>query len=226
MPISITPIPLGKGAFGVNAYLLGAETGFALVDNGMRSHREALAQTLQTLGVTSDSLLLIIITHGDMDHIGNAAYLAREFGAPIAMHPGDIGMTRDGDMFSNRESGSRLTRWLMRRVLRLAAEDRFSPDIALDEGFDLSDRGLTGVRVFKTEGHSAGSVALLLEDGSLICGDVLENRTRPQLGSIMDDPEAAKRTVVRLAELDPRRVYPGHGTPFEWRELSGDLRAN
>lgn len=221
MPLAITPIPLGKGVFGVNAYLISTETGHVLVDTGMRSHRETLREALRGLGATPDTLQLILITHGDLDHVGNAAYMAREFDAPIAMHAGDIGMTRDGDMFANRTSGSRLMRAVMRGLFRLAQEDRFSPDLELDEDGDLSDWGLPGVRVIKTEGHSAGSVALLFEDHSLISGDVVENRKRPQLGSIMDDPEAGKQCVERLATLGPGTVYPGHGDPFVWTQLEG-----
>ncbi len=107
----------------------------------------------------------------------------------------------------------------MRLALRLPAEDRFVPDIELAEDADLAEYGLAGVRVLKLAGHSSGSVALLFEDGSLICGDLLENRSAPKLGSIMDDVPAAKRSMERLRGLEPRTVYPGHGAPFDFAEL-------
>jgi len=217
----IAPIPLGKGAFGVNAYLVTTDMGFVLVDTGMRTHRESLERTLRDEGCMPGSLSLILITHGDPDHIGNAAYLRDTFEAPIAMHQGDVGMTRDGDMFSGRKPGNRLVRGVLKVAFNLPEADRFTPDISLVEGMTLSAYGLGGVRALKTKGHSAGSMALLFEDGSLISGDLLENRSRPKPGSIMDDVEAAKRSIARLRELDPDVVYPGHGKPFLFSELEG-----
>ncbi len=219
MTQSITRFGLGKGTFGVNAYLVTTELGHVLVDTGMRGQRKIIAEKLAAAGVTPESLKLIVITHGDMDHIGSAAHLSREFGAPIGMNAGDIGMTRDGDMFSGRTSGNALLRGVMRLVLRLPAEDRFVPGIELAEDCDLAEYGLAGVRVLQLTGHSAGSLTLLFEDGSLICGDLLENRSAPKLGSIMDDVPAAKRSVERLRGLEPTTVYPGHGTPFAFSEL-------
>jgi len=216
---SITRIELGRGSFGVNAYLVTTDAGHVLVDTGMRGQRKLIAEKLSTAGVTSDSLKLIVITHGDMDHIGSAAHLSREFSAPIAMHPGDIGMTRDGDMFSGRSSGNTLVRAAMRLALRLPETDRFVPDIELAEDSDLTDYGLAGARVLRLAGHSTGSIALLFEDGSLICGDLLENRSAARIGSIMDDVPAAKRSIERLRELHPGTVYPGHGAPFDFSEL-------
>jgi len=219
MTADITRLELGKGSFGVNAYLVTTDLGHVLVDTGMRGQRAHVAEKLAAAGVTPESLKLIVITHGDMDHIGSAAHLGRTFGAPIAMHPGDIGMTRDGDMFSGRTSGNALLRGVMRLALRLPAEDRFTPDIDLAEETVLTEYGLAGVRVLRLAGHSAGSVALLFEDGSLVCGDLFENRSVPKLGSIMDDVPAAEESVERLRALDPGTVYPGHGTPFEFAEL-------
>lgn len=215
----ITPIPLGSGNFGVNAYLIRTDVGFVLVDTGMRNHRPALTEALRDAGVTPEKLKLILITHGDPDHIGNAAHLHDVFGAPIAMHVGDVGMSRDGDFFAGRKGPNAVVKKLLGLVFTLPAADRFVPDIELAEGINLTRYGLGGVRVLKTSGHSAGSVALLFEDGSLIAGDLVENRKNPSLGSIMDDAEAGMRSVARLAELDPGLVYPGHGKPFGFHEL-------
>ncbi len=219
MKRTITRIELGKGNFGVNAYLIRTEVGFVLVDTGMRKHRETLEARLAEEGCTPGTLKLVLITHGDMDHIGSAAHLRETFSAPIAMHEGDIGMTRDGDMFSGRSGGSWAVRTFLKMLLRLPQADRFTPDIPLSEASDLSAYGLDGVKVLRLVGHSAGSVALLFDDGSLICGDLLENRSTPRLGSIMDDIPAAEGSVERLQEFHPRTVYPGHGTPFDFAEL-------
>ncbi len=194
MSQTVTPVALGSGVFAVNSYRIDTGDGFVLVDTGMRKHRAALAARLRAGGDEAGPLRLILITHGDMDHIGNAAYLRGEWGAPIAMHRGDVGMSAAGDMFSGRKKPNVLVRTVLSLVGRFPQADRFEPDVLVDEGSDLSEYGLAGAGVLLLGGHSAGSIALFLADGSLICGDVLENRN---VGT----------------------VYPGHGRPFSFSEL-------
>jgi glyoxylase-like metal-dependent hydrolase (beta-lactamase superfamily II) len=213
-------LALGSGVFGVNAYLLESSSGFVLVDTGMRSHRGALDKQLADAGCTRGTLKLIALTHGDFDHIGNAAYLRRTFGAPIALHPGDVVMGSAGDMFSGRKTPGWVTRTVLPLLARLPERDRFEPDVLLEEGADLAEYGLPESRVLLLRGHSSGSIALLLGDGSLFCGDVLENRSEPKLGSIMDDVPTAQASVERLKALGSGTVYPGHGAPFAMSELT------
>jgi glyoxylase-like metal-dependent hydrolase (beta-lactamase superfamily II) len=136
------------------------------------------------------------------------------------MHQSDVEMSANGDMFAGRNRPSWPVRTLASLTLRLPEEDRFEPDVLVDEGCDLSEYGLAGTQVVLLCGHSAGSIALLLADGSLFCGDVLENRKTPRLGSILDDPLAAKTSVERLGTMMVGTVYPGHGSPFEFGQIT------
>jgi hydroxyacylglutathione hydrolase len=219
MPSTVTRLELGSGMFGVNAYLIQTDLGFVLVDTGMRNQQAALEKRLAEERVTPGSLKLILITHGDFDHIGNVAYLRRVSSAPVAMHEGDVRMARDGDMFAGRRRPGLGARLLLPLVARLPEKSRFEPDVLLDEESDLTEYGLPGARILSLHGHSAGSIALLLDDGSLFCGDVLENRKTPRLGSIMDDVPTAQASVDRLKTLGVGTVYPGHGAPFEMADL-------
>jgi hydroxyacylglutathione hydrolase len=191
-----------------------------LVDTGTRRQRSKLAERLRAHGCGPGSLKLILITHGDPDHIGSAAHVRKEFGAPIAMHEGDVQMSATGNMFSGRKGPNRLVRAVVSLVFRLPEEDRFEPNVLIDEGSDLTEYGLAGAKVLLLGGHSAGSIALLLADGSLLCGDVLENRKTPRLGSIMDDVPTAEAGVRRLQTMDVGTIYPGHGKPFAFADLA------
>jgi glyoxylase-like metal-dependent hydrolase (beta-lactamase superfamily II) len=122
-------------------------------------------------------------------------------------------------MFAGRSSPKAVVKTLLPLLVRLPTADRFEPDVLLAEGSDLSDYGLGGARVVLLQGHSAGSVGLILEDGSLFCGDVMENRTAPKIGSIMDDVPTAEAALARLETMDVGTVYPGHGRPFQFKEV-------
>jgi len=211
-------ITLANAMGPVNCYLLKTEKGFVLVDTGWTNRRKQLEDELARAGCTTENLHLIFLTHGDFDHIGNCRYISQKYNAPVAMSAHDLGMAKDGDMFFNRKAGGRFMRWIARLLFRLKKEDTFTPDLLLEEDFSLSDYGIDG-NVVHLPGHSLGSMGILLKDGRLLCGDLFENRKKPQLSDIMDDKTAATASVEKLKQLKVTTVYPGHGSPFDLKEL-------
>jgi len=204
-------LPFRMGS--VNCYIVKTDGGFVLIDTGASNRRSKLEEELENAGCKPGDLKLIILTHGDFDHTGNAAYLRRKFGARIAMHRDDAGMLERGDIFWNRKSGNFLIRAVASFLFRFGKSQRCSPDLYLEDGDDLSDYGFDA-RVLYIPGHSKGSIAILTADGALFCGDLLEYKGRPVLNNIIDDRAAAQASFERLRGLKVNTVYPGHGQTF------------
>jgi hydroxyacylglutathione hydrolase len=223
MPAAVTTIPLS----GVNCYLLSAGDGFALVDTGLATKRAALETQLTAAGCTPGALRVIVLTHGDVDHAGNAAFLHQRYGAPVAMHAGDAPMVETGDMDRGRKpkpdkvtAAGRLIRvagTLMELLRRGDTLERFTPDLFVDEDADLAACGLDA-RVLHLPGHSPGSIGLLTPAGDLFCGDLLYH-WRTVSVPICDDATAHAASMRKLRGLDVKTVYPGHGKPFPWSEV-------
>jgi len=211
------PFPLGMGS--VNCYLLRAGDGYVLVDTGVPNARRTLANELDRLGCRPGALNLIILTHGDLDHIGNAAHLRSAFGSRIAMHAGDARAAETGDMFAGRQKSNAIVGALVPRLIGFGKAERFRPDVLIEDETVLSEYGLDA-RAILIPGHSKGSIGILTDDGDLFCGDLFENTKQPVLNSLMDDRDAGMRSVARLRLLGIRTVYPGHGRPFSMAELS------
>lgn len=211
------PMPLGMGR--VNCYLIQTSASQILIDTGCSNARNELLRELESAGCMPGSLKLIILTHGDFDHIGNAAYLRSAFGARLAMHRDDAGMTERGDMFFNRKKPNILIRALLPFFTGFGISDRFRPDLLLDDGYDLSQLGLEA-RIISIPGHSKGSIGTLTASGELFCGDLFENTKEPALNSLMDDPTAANASVANLKGIMIKTVYPGHGKPFAMEFLA------
>ena len=197
----------------MNCYLLETRTGFLLIDTGASNGRSRLEHELDTAGCTPGNLDLIVLTHGDFDHTGNAAHLREKYRVKIAMHHHDSGMAEHGDMFWNRSSGNPTVGIIAPLLFRFPKANRFKPDIYVEEGDDLSEYGLQA-RVLSIPGHSKGSVAILTAEGDLFCGDLLENADKPAINSIMDDAAVAEASIEKLRGLEIGTVYPGHGRPF------------
>ncbi len=215
IPIDL-PITLKMGT--VHCYLVRQDAGFVLIDCGGSNERAALLSALENAGCRPGDLKLVVLTHGDFDHIGNAAYLRTHYEAKIAMHPGDLGMARDGDMFYNRTPPNFLVSKLSSLFFRLGKRERFTPDLLLEDGQSLSDYQFEA-QVLSIPGHSKGSIGILTQEGDLFSGDLLVNHEMPVLNDIMDDLESGVASVERLKDLPVQRIYPGHGEPFTLEDL-------
>jgi len=210
------PLPMRMG--NVNCYLIASPKGQILIDTGSAHSRDRLSVELESAGCKPASLELILLTHGDFDHTGNAAYLRSTFGTMVAMHPDDAGMVERGDMFANRKKPNFLITAMIPLFTGFRKSERFTPDILLEDGYDLSRFGLKA-KVLSLPGHSRGSIGILTKAGEIFCGDLFENTKQPVLNSLIDDPEAAHASLERLRTLGIKLVYPGHGQPFAWEQL-------
>ena len=214
------PLPYKLGS--VNCYLVETGTGYVLIDTAGSNKRGELERELEGAGCEPGNLKLITLTHGDFDHIGNAAYLREKFGAPIAMHRDDSGMAERGDMFWNRKSGSTLIRVIAPILFNFGKSNRFEPDFYLQDGYALAEYGFDAT-VLAIPGHSKGSIGILTAGGDLVCGDLFDNTDKPVLNSIMDDSQAANASVEKLKSFAINTVYPGHGKPFPMEQfMKGD----
>ncbi|MEO3944674.1 MBL fold metallo-hydrolase [Gorillibacterium sp. CAU 1737] len=233
---TIQPLDLG----GVNSYLLRTENGFILVDTGghlvldkvFDNRREKLLQALASAGCVKGTLRLILLTHGDVDHAGNAAFLSRTLDAPIAMHPGDLELvsapTLDLFMASYHYQSFMLRtvfRMMRKKILLVTQKtlddfEPFQPDILLEDGMSLKSYGLDGT-ILHLPGHTDGSVGLLLADGSLLVGDLLANNKKPAPAPNANDFTELAKSIKKLSLYPIENVYPGHGRPFSLKEFAG-----
>jgi hydroxyacylglutathione hydrolase len=205
----------------VNAYLLQTEAGFLLVDTGPANQRAKLESELDAAGCRPGNLKLIIVTHGDSNHVGNCAWLRQRYAAKIAMHRDEVGAVQTGDPALNKKIPHNLLGALTRGILRLfmlKPADRFTPDVLLDDGDDFAGYGLDAC-VWHIPGHSNGSIGVLTSAGELFCGDLLINNGRPAPRLGISDQAEFEATLAKLKRLDIRTVYPGHGKPFKWEQF-------
>jgi glyoxylase-like metal-dependent hydrolase (beta-lactamase superfamily II) len=212
MPSQTIVIDLG----GVNCYLLAAGDGYILIDTGFSRKRAQLEKSLESKSCEPGKLRLILLTHGDSDHAGNCAYLREKFGCKIAMHSLDLGMVERGDMRFNRKAKpdkmsliARVMVFVVGAFFKGATKfDKFTPDVLIDEGFDLSRYGLNA-KVLHIPGHSRGSIGILTDDGKLFSGDF----AIPGFGFI-DDMADHNASMEKLIQLNIETIFPGHGKPF------------
>lgn len=202
---------------GNNCYVVRGSKGDILIDTGAAADRFEIEAWLRGFDIR-----LIILTHGHNDHIGNAAYFSKLFGAPVMIDPYDMRLARDNlcrEYFtltlSGRLSGKRLRREMSERA------EKFDPKIFAVDGMDLSPYGIDG-RTVNLEGHTKGSMGVLCrgEFGyDLYAGDAVMNISSPSLPVTAESPRRARETLRHIDRLCPERILCGHGEPIWGKEL-------
>jgi hydroxyacylglutathione hydrolase len=197
----------------VNCYLVKTGTGFVLIDSGMPFWRGRLKKALNGAGCHPEDLKLVVITHADTDHTGNAAWLHEKYGAPVAVHREEAGAVETGRILLSRKSRPGLVFRAAVNLGSLLIFRRFRPDVLVTGGEDLSEYGLEG-SIVHIPGHSRGSIGVLTKDGDFFCGDLLTGGPHPVKNSLVDDAAEMDASIEKLKTLDIKIVYPGHGRPF------------
>ncbi len=223
----IKTINLTSRLGGVNCYLVKTGDGdCVLIDTGYANQRARLEKELEGAGCPPGKLKLIVVTHGDSDHAGNAAFLREQYGAKIAMHRGESQAVERGNMLLSRKRWSMLSK-IVFSLFGLGPADRFKPDFYVDDGDDLSKYGFDA-RVLYLPGHSIGSIGILTAGGdsnaplagpALFCGDLLTNTKEPAKNTLVDDAAELNASVERVKGMGIQTVYPGHGKPFATEAL-------
>ena len=207
--------------FGINRCYLIREEGVIMIDGGPPKKLKAFQKFIGGIPIRPEDIRLIVLTHGDFDHVGSAGEIRSLTGAKIAIHEND----RETFEKALHHFPTGTTAWghSLRFILNPVTKVLFKfpgqkADIVLDNSdYPLHEFGINGSIVF-TPGHTSGSVSVLLESGDAFVGCLAHNnlpfRLKPGLPIFADDIEEVKRNWKRVIERGAKTIYPAHGDPF------------
>ena len=182
------------GALETNCYLAYcSETrAAAVIDPG--ADPEKIIQTTAELELKP---VLLINTHGHVDHVGANKDIKDKYGVPLCIHEADQKMLK-----SVLQSGLSFL---------LGAKASPDADRFLEDG-EILDIGHQQLEVIHTPGHSPGSISLK-SDGLIFSGDTLFcggiGRTDLPGGSLKELEKSINERILLFP--DDTRVLPGHG---------------
>ncbi|DAC72605.1 MAG TPA: MBL fold metallo-hydrolase [Thermoplasmata archaeon] len=181
-----------------------------LIDTGMpHKTKKIIRYITDELQRSPSDLKTIILTHCDIDHIGNALELRSLTGAKIAAHPYDAEIIAGKKMRKTPKGGMKILFKLLGSFLQVKP---FPVDRLINEGDTLS-----GLAVLHMPGHTSGSIALYdSKRNVLFIGDTLGFRDGVVQGpskNVTLDMEQANQSVEKLKDLNFTVMLSGHGAP-------------
>ena len=196
------------------------EAGAVLVDAGPRGSLKTIASGLEALGLSPESVALVVITHHHPDHAGGLAELVEATAARVAVHSMDAGVV------SGKEPNpGSLNNPLLAKVTRPLMPLLYGPAVEVDYRLEDQDRLPVDpeITVVHTPGHTPGSICLYVaSDKLLIAGDALQHKSgtlSPPASPVTQDMELAVESLGRLIQLEVDTICFSHFPP-----LRGNIR--
>ncbi|PKL24150.1 MAG: hypothetical protein CVV47_10335 [Spirochaetae bacterium HGW-Spirochaetae-3] len=204
---------LSVGPIGENVYIVeNAGAPLVVVDPGAEPDR-VLEETLEAFGRSAAPRVLVVATHGHLDHVAGLPGLLAGLEANGVRFrtyapDGDRDYFGPAAMETNERvfKGINAIAFFRKQWTEIPEADEYFGD-----GFRFPDTDMVAI---STPGHTRGSSCLLVEGGSsLLAGDTLFRDGRGRT----DNFDADEATIVqsireRLCVLpEAVRVWPGHG---------------
>ena len=199
-----------------------------VVDGGTPGGERRIERALVAAGRTLADVSLILVTHGHPDHAGGVAALRRMTGAPIAADRDEIPYLERHERAPTNPTGlaGRLFLWT---PLPHEAFEPFTPDVVIDDTFDLRRYGVDA-RAYRSGGHTKGALSVFVpETGDVIAADLLAGGIG--IGGVMfhgrvidppfhDDFARVRTAVAELLALDGLRAFHVcHDGPLRPRDV-------
>lgn len=196
-----------------NCYIVSNGENAILIDTCREKYKEKILNACRPY-----RMRLLVLTHGHIDHVQNAAFLAKELQIPVAMCKADFDLLND-NLTQSLKAKSILGKLVLFVSVKSAFEEKipsFIPTLFLSEGDTLDSYGISA-RILAVPGHTKGSIAIDVDEKYLIVGDALMNMFYPTISMLYHDRTAMLESAERISGLGNRLIYFGHGRPLKNR---------
>ncbi|MBB3084351.1 MBL fold metallo-hydrolase [Geodermatophilus sabuli] len=218
---AIHPLVSPWGRFGLYSFFLDAPEP-AIVDTGVASSpAEGMAPALEALGRRIEDVRWILLTHGHIDHVGGAHALWELTGrrAQVVIAAADAPLLRSrrahvqnyldvrARYLHDPEAEARQT-----AMAAGAISGEMEPTVLVRGGETLSLGGDVTVSVHAIPGHTAGSVAYVVDgQDDVFVGDAVQVHGAANGFPGFEDPRAYRAGLEHLRDVvRPRHLYLGH----------------
>lgn len=178
--------------------ILGNET--VLIDTGFAWRGKAMLREIESLGVVPESIKHILLTHHDLDHIGNVYMLQNLTGAEIWASEKDVPyITGQSPWYGFKKHINRIMRVKKPGHVRVLSEDK----------------AVAGIKAILTPGHTPGHTCFIYK-GVLFAGDLVENKKEeliPYPTPWTYDMPALLQSIKKVEGYPFDWICPAHGRP-------------
>ena len=219
--VDVHPLVSPWGRFGLYSYFIDSPEP-AIVDTGITSSpAEGMAPALEAIGRRIEDVRWILLTHGHIDHLGGAMALweLTDRKAQIVLHEADAHLLRSRQAHVDLYVDVR-SQYLhdpdgvahQTATAQAAISGELEPTMLVHGGETLSLGGGVQISVHAIPGHTAGSVAYVIDgQNDVFVGDAVQIHGAANGFPGYEDPRAYRASLEYLRDtVRPHRLFLGH----------------
>lgn len=231
--ITVLNVPM-ESTFGhsvIHPVLLKDQDGLTLVDTGMITQWDRMKDAIAEQGEDYRQIKRVILTHQDIDHIGNVHSLLDELpDTALLAHEDEVAyLTGDKPFIKMTPERISQLQGMMRQdtdvLLARLPDLRFAK--LLQDGDVLPYGG--GIQIIHTPGHTPGHISIYVPgEGLLLAADELRVVDEELVGPLdvaTPDMKQAILSLDKLLELDIRQILCYHGGLYSDADTAATLRS-
>lgn len=220
----------------VNVFFIGTPgvgNSWVLVDTGLAGYASQIKKKAEELFGPDTKPDAIVLTHGHSDHTGSLEKLLKDWDVPVYAHQLELPYLQGKSSYPPPDpaiGGGAMA--YMSWVFPIGPGDFGDRIKPIDKNGAIPE--LPGWRAIHTPGHAPGHISLFRDkDRTLIAGDAFVTTNQNALTAVVTqreefhgppayftcDWEAAKKSVLKLNNLNPLAVGTGHGISVRGLDL-------
>jgi glyoxylase-like metal-dependent hydrolase (beta-lactamase superfamily II) len=187
-----------KGAY---VYLIKGKENI-LIDTGFPWQGNAILKELEKLGIKLHGIKHILLTHYDIDHIGNAVMLQN-------LTKAQLWASKEEIPYINGSLDRPGFKKYLPYIFRVNKPKNIKPY--------RENRNINDIKIISTPGHTPGHVCLLYKDVFFV-GDLFENKNgtlRPYPKSWNWNQSLMMKSIDKISKLSYKWICPAHGSPIK-----------
>lgn len=206
-----------------NIFVVSRYNRHILVDTGISFDRGRIESALSRKGILPEA---VVLTHTHFDHAGNAAWLAKEYGAEIIVQyaEGEFLAAGDTPIPTGTDTFTKGLSVIGKKVPVVFKYEPCLGDHVFVTTFNLNRFGIDGY-VMHTPGHSAGQSAVIIDNEIAMVGDsmigIFPGKIFPPFA---DDTKELLLSWQKLLDTGCQTFLPGHGKHITRVELEAEYR--
>jgi glyoxylase-like metal-dependent hydrolase (beta-lactamase superfamily II) len=172
-----------------------------LIDTGLPFQADNILQEIKSLGYSVKSILL---THHDVDHVGNVRYIQKATNASVW-----IGSQDESFLMGKKHRPGK--KHILETILRV------KPPLSCHVFSETAQSNFENIDIFFTPGHTPGHHIFRYKN-ILFSGDLfrVNNGRLEEMAKAMNwDTQQAKQSIGLLKNIDFDLACPSHGEPVK-----------
>lgn len=235
-PYDVTHDVSGLKTLFVNVFFVGEPgegNAWVLVDAGFAGYTDAIRKKAEALFGKGTKPQAIVLTHGHADHTGTLKNLLKEWDVPVYAHRLELPYLQGKSSYPPPDpaiGGGAMA--YMSWVFPIGPSDFGDRVRAIADDNKIPE--LPDWRAIHTPGHAPGHISLFRDkDRTLIAGDAFVTTNQNAITAVATqreefhgppayftcDWEAAKKSVLKLNNLNPKAAGTGHGVSVRGLDL-------